>query len=177
MTIEPQSKTTENPTPEQDTTTATPANFDPAALDTAVNDIAGMIGAAMRAAVSGDCDTDAIFYLLQNADRRLESEVLPAIAGRAASGPVLAPVASNAQDAPRDDLYEAQQAAEGATTALAGLAGMLTSLATSDSDEETLRDCLFSARELVRPIRKDACRALDLITDHRRALRSAKIGH
>ena len=161
----------------QHDTTATPAKFDREALDNAVSDIGGMIRAAMRAAVSGDCDTDAIYYLLENADRRLESEVLPAIAGRAAPGPVLAPVASTAQDAPPDDLYEAQQAAEGATTALAGLAGMLCSLATSDSDEETLRDCLFSARELVRPIRKDACRALDLITDHRRSNRSVKCGN
>ena len=38
-----------------------------------------MIRAAIHAAVSGDSDTDAIYYLLENADQRLEAEVLPAI--------------------------------------------------------------------------------------------------
>ena len=56
-----------------------PAKFDPDAFDTAINDVMGMLGAAMRAAVSGDRDTDCIYYLLENADRRLEAEVLPAI--------------------------------------------------------------------------------------------------
>lgn len=58
---------------------ATPAKFEPEALDNAISDVGGMIRAAMRAAVSGDHDTDCIYYLLENADARLEDEVLPAI--------------------------------------------------------------------------------------------------
>ena len=64
---------------EANTAPASGASLEENTLDTAVQDVMGMLAAAMRAAVSGDCDTDAIYYLCENADRRLETEVLPAI--------------------------------------------------------------------------------------------------
>ena len=64
---------------EANTAPASGASLEENTLDTAVQDVMGMIGACMRLAVSGETNMDAIYYTLENADRRLESEVLPAL--------------------------------------------------------------------------------------------------
>jgi len=45
---------------------------------------------------------------------------------------------------------------------------MLAAMATSDSDEAQLRDCVFCAREMLQPIRDNARSALDLVTNYLR---------
>jgi len=141
----------------------------PDQLDASVQDVHGMIAAARRVALTGD--QDAVAHLLELAGARLEKDVIPAtMAAAAGSGsPATDPrPALAAVDASADGLYEAQQAAEGASLGLSRLDGMLAAMATSDSDESQLRDCVFCAREMLRPIRDNARSALDLVTNHLR---------
>jgi len=138
-------------------------------LDSAIQDLHGMIDAARNLLLIGgpECHDGAV-YILENADRRMAQEIVPALmrasaAERSQSRPALAAV-----DAPADGLHDAQQAAEGASLGLSRLDGMLAAMATSDSDEAQLRDCVFCAREMLQPIRDNARSALDLVTNHLR---------
>jgi len=163
----------------QTTTAGQPDRLSPDQLDSCVQDVAGMVAAARRVAITGD--QDAVAHILELAGARLENDIIPATMAAAAGsgshaagpGPALAAV-----DAPADGLHDAQQAAEGASLGLARLDGMLAAMATSDSDESQLRDCVFCAREMLRPIRDNARSALDLVTNHLRDPSDpAKIGN
>lgn len=99
----------------------------------------------------------AVDAMLQGASASLE-KVLSAT--KRETGPKL-----EAVDAPRDprDLAQALNDLEGAQGSLRGLYRTVDAMATSDSDEAGLRDCLRSIKQLIEPIQNEVFCAADLI--------------